>query len=98
MLSLLTSQPSELSEFSCLRRRETGIVFHILSSVSLRRIRERIADALCICRRFRSRAVMGFELLWLETPDDFAEAFGATEFVFVARRRTGPACGASPSF
>jgi hypothetical protein len=80
------------------RRREAGIVFHILSRVSLRRIRDRMAEALCICRRLRSRAVMGFELLLFDNPDDFDAVLELVlELPFVNRRRVGASGTASAS-
>jgi hypothetical protein len=41
-------------------------------------MRDLIAEALCICRRLRSRAVIGLELLLFDKPEDL-EAVGAAE-------------------
>jgi len=45
-------------------------VFHILSTISLNRIRAREAERLCFCRILRSREVSGLDLLFLITRDD----------------------------
>src|SRR5579859_4846435 len=94
--SLCRSPPSRPTEDNLLRLRDNGIVFHILSSVSLSRMRDLIAEALCICRRLRSRAVIGFELLLFDTGDADLLPLGLedAELIFVDRRRKGPAaCG-----
>ena len=66
-----------------------GIVLHILSSVSLRRIRDRVADALCICRRLRSLAVICLELLTVEPVNGFIVEASA---IFNDPRRRSPLC------
>lgn len=67
-----------------------GIVLHILSSVSLRRIRDRVAEALCICRRLRSLAVIGLELLAFDPVDDLSGSLADALATFNEPRRTSP--------
>ena len=63
-------------------------------------MRDRIADALCICRRLRSRAVIGLELLLFDNPVDFGAVLEEEEVVldFAVRRRVAVACIGSASF
>jgi hypothetical protein len=50
-----------------------------------------MADALCICRRFRSLAVIGLELLLFDTPGDFfTEVFADNGIILSDRRRVSP--------
>jgi len=88
-----SSLPSGTTELVFRRRREGGIDFHILSSVAFSRIRDRMAEALCIWRRLRSRAVIGLELLLLESPDLAAVLDNVLVLAFVDRLRAGPTCG-----
>ena len=75
------------------------MVFHILSSVSLSRMRDLMADALCICRLFLSLAVIGLELLLLDTAESDLLPLGVVDACvsLVDRRRDGPAGGTSAS-
>jgi len=56
-----------------------------------------MAEALCIWRRFRSRAVIGLEALLLDTGDADFLPRGVAEESLVERRLRGPACGTSGS-
>jgi hypothetical protein len=62
-------------------------------------MRDRMADALCICRRLRSRAVIGLELLLFDNPDAFVAVLeDELAFDFAARLRDGAAGAGSGSF
>src|SRR5579859_7106912 len=93
------SPPSIPTEGSLLLLRANGMVFHILSRVSLSRMRDLMADALCICRLFLSLAVIGLELLLLDTAERDLLPLGLVDACasLVDRRRDGPAGGASAS-